>query len=83
MKLKDWYLEHHEPGNILMPPMKPDDAASILLDELFDGACINYPCSAEQALAEAVAATVQRYRKLGFMERVMMLFARFIPGGAE
>lgn len=83
MKLKDWYLEHHEPGNILMPPMKADDAASILLDELFDGACINYPCSAEQALAEAVAATVMRYRKLGLVQRVLMAFARFMPGGAK
>ncbi len=83
MKLKDWYLEHHEPGNILMPPMKADDAASILLDELFDGACINYPCSAEQALAEAVAATVMRYRKLGLVQRVLMAFARFMQGGAK
>jgi hypothetical protein len=63
MKLKEWLDKNQEPDNLFMSEMEPGDAASIILDELFDGECISYSCTGKQALAEAIIAVIKRYGK--------------------
>lgn len=65
MKLKDWKEQHDTSDNLIPPPMTPGEAASILTDELLDGCPLNYSCSGEQALAEAVFAVVERFKHRG------------------
>ena len=69
MKLGSW-LFHRRSSGICMPEMEAGDAASILSDELLDGAPVSYSCNGKQALAEAVCSVVTKYRARGFLNRL-------------
>lgn len=66
MTLKEWFDKNRSPvdGDICAPPMSADDAASVLVTELFDDDfLIGYPGSAGQILTEVVCAVVKKYGK--------------------
>lgn len=64
MTLKEWFDKNRSPvdGDICAPPMSADDAASVLVTELFDDDfLIGYPGNAGQILTEVVCAIVKKY----------------------
>lgn len=64
MTLKEWFENNKQPvdGNICAPPMSTDDAASVLITELFDDDfLVRYPGNAGQILTEVVCAIVKKY----------------------
>lgn len=69
MKLGAWLFRRRSSG-ICMPEMEAGDAASILSDELLDGAPVSYSCNGKQALAEAVCSVVTKYRARGLLNRL-------------
>ena len=73
MKLKEWIDKNCKPMSVCAPPMKAGDAAGILCDEILGGGVLmNYPGNGEQALAEAVAAVVGKFRKIPWIVRVFL-----------
>lgn len=65
MKLSEWFEKNKSPiddGDICAPPMSVDDAASVLITELFDDDfLVGYPGNAGQILTEVVYAIVKKY----------------------